>query len=208
MGFLDVRVLLTAFEPYDVWKENSSWLTLVEVLKLRPADADLVTRRYPVDYETLKTRLFADLSKGFDVVLHLGQSPGAPYIKLEALAINVAGNTDSTGTVQPPLIEQGPLAFQTSLPVARWNDQLMQAAIPSAISYHAGTFLCNAAMYLSHYWQASLGKKPAVGFIHLPLCPHQVVSAGRLMPSLPLPMMAQGVRLILDDLFQKPSTIV
>ena len=38
-------LLLTAFEPYDGWPENSSWLTLVELTKNLPSAPRLTTRR-------------------------------------------------------------------------------------------------------------------------------------------------------------------
>jgi len=52
-----VKILVTAFEPYDVWRENASWLVLMEYLRTRPTDSRITTRRYPVDFEQLKTKL-------------------------------------------------------------------------------------------------------------------------------------------------------
>src|SRR5690606_8026807 len=122
-----VRVLLTAFEPYDNWSENSSWLTLVELLKARPAAVELMTRRYPVDLASLQQRLEQDLQKKPDVALHLGQSPGAVAIKLEAIALNVAGCVDENGRQLPPLVEAGPLAFQSQMPLGKWAEKLRRA---------------------------------------------------------------------------------
>lgn len=104
-----MRVLLTAFEPYDEWTENSSWLTLVELLKARPVSVELLTRRYPVDLAALQQRLEGDLEKKPDVVLHLGQSPGAAAIKLEAIALNVAGCVDENGQELPALVDASTL---------------------------------------------------------------------------------------------------
>ena len=84
-----MKILLTAFEPYDRWDTNSSWESLTEMLKQYGLPEGVTTRRYPVDLETLKQRLDKDLSNGFDAVLHLGQSPGSSSIHLEALAVNV-----------------------------------------------------------------------------------------------------------------------
>lgn len=55
------RVLVTAFEPFDAWKANSSWLTLVELTKDLPAGPELTTRLYPVDFAGLQQRLLEDL---------------------------------------------------------------------------------------------------------------------------------------------------
>lgn len=195
-----VKILVTAFEPYEVWSENASWLVLMEYLRTRPADTRITTRRYPVDFDLLKSRLRQDLEKGFDVVLHLGQAPGSSHIRLEALAVNVAGRTETGGTDLPPLIAGGAVAYRSHLPLAYWSQHLQQLGIPTQISYHAGTFLCNAAMYLSHVWQHELGRPDAVGFVHLPLLPSQVVSDGRGMPSMALNLQVQALEWILQDL--------
>jgi pyroglutamyl-peptidase len=200
-----VRVLLTAFEPYDQWTTNSSWLALVELLKDFPSGGSLVTRRYPVDLPTLQEKLKQDLQRDFDVVLHLGQSPGASSIKLEAIALNAAGCLDERGAELDEIIPGGPVAYRSNMPLSRWLSLLRSNHIPSVISYHAGTFLCNAIMYLSHHElqrRASKKRKPIcmVGFVHLPLATEQVASHGQSFPSLPLSTLARAVRLLVEDL--------
>ena len=83
-------VLLTAFEPYDRWPENASWLALVELTRDLPAEPHVVTRRYPVDFDAARARLFDDLAANYDFALHLGQSPGSSRVHLEAIGVNVA----------------------------------------------------------------------------------------------------------------------
>ncbi|MDZ4818700.1 MAG: pyroglutamyl-peptidase I, partial [Planctomycetota bacterium] len=83
------KVLLTAFEPYGPWSSNASWLALVEVTRQLPNNGFLTTRRYPVDFAELPQRLHADLQANYDYVIHLGQSPGAARIQLEAVALNI-----------------------------------------------------------------------------------------------------------------------
>lgn len=51
------RILLTAFEPYDRWKENSSWLALMDLTNWYKGDLDITTRRYPVDLPKMKCQL-------------------------------------------------------------------------------------------------------------------------------------------------------
>jgi pyroglutamyl-peptidase len=217
-----VRVLLTAFEPYDQWVTNSSWLALVEMLKDFPVGGDsrvsrdlaasgnfssgvsLVTRRYPVDLHALHDKLKQDLLSEFDVVLHLGQSPGASSIKLEAIALNAAGCLEDRGAELDEIVPGGPVAYRSGMPLSRWASLLRDNHIPAAISYHAGTFLCNAIMYLSHHELQLRAKKRQprckVGFVHLPLATEQVASQGHTLPSLPLSTLARAVRLLVEDL--------
>lgn len=195
-----MRVLLTAFEAYDDWKENSSWLTLVEFLKNSPQHLDLVTRLYPVKLQSLRERLVDDLQDEFDVVLHLGQSPGSTAIKLESIAINVAGCVGEKGEELPALVQDGPLAFRTKLPVGEWASALKENEIPAVVSYHAGTFLCNATMYLTHYYSMDRDQPPQVGFVHLPLATEQVANTQPHSPSLPKSMMTKALTVLLEQL--------
>lgn len=195
-----MRVLLTAFEPYAEWPTNSSWLTLVELLRHRSPSPALVTRRYPVDFQRLPEVLHKDLAQDFDAVLHLGQAPGAATIRLEAFALNAGGSTSEAGSDFKRLIAGAPEAYRTRMPLERWRQRLSDQGIPSHISYHAGTYLCNAIMYLSHHWMAQANKSTPVGFIHLPLTTQQVSGAAQMLPSLPVETLATAVATVLDDL--------
>lgn len=200
-----MRILLTAFEPYGQWKENSSWSTMVELLKDKPQDAELITRRYPVELEGLRNHLSKDLDGSLDAILHLGQSPGIAAIKIETIALNVAGCVEEQGEELPPLTPKGPLAYRTQMPVGRWAETLRKQKIPSLVSYHAGTFLCNATMYLSHNHFREHLFAPQIGFVHLPLATEQVAAMSNATPSLPVATMAQAIRHILQDLVDNHS---
>jgi pyroglutamyl-peptidase len=193
-------VLITAFEPYDPWPENSSWLTLVELTKDLPQQPVVKTRRYPVHLDTLRQRLAGDLQANYDYVVHLGQSPGRGRIELETLCINVAGDGRSEQVDYPPLVADGPLAYRCRLPLADWAAKLRHAGIPCQVSYQSGTYLCNAAFYLSHYYaqQRNLTTQPLL--IHLPLEMSQAVASPKDMPALPAATLAAAIRLILLEL--------
>ncbi len=202
-----MRILLTAFEPYDEWSQNSSWLALVELLKDRPSSLELVTRRYPVDLLEVQAKLQQDLKSHFDAVLHLGQAPGTPNIKLEAIALNVAGCIEKSGEVLKPIVDEAPLAYSSQMPLARWAHLLRENAVPASVSYHAGTFLCNATMYLTHHFFQARNKKTPVGFIHLPLVTEQVATTPQALPSMATPTLAKALRIILEDLAASEQSI-
>lgn len=201
-----MRILLTAFEPYSQWPTNSSWLTLVELLRVRPPNGSLVTRRYPVDFRRMQSALYKDLSQGFDAVLHLGQSPGSAAIKLEAIALNAAGAIVESGSSLDRLVPDGPEAYRTRMPLDRWSRGLQDQSIPAQISYHAGTYLCNAVMYLSHHWVAQSDRPIPVGFVHLPLATSQVVQSSAPEPSLPVETLASALSVILSDIENMSET--
>jgi pyroglutamyl-peptidase len=194
------RVLITAFGPYDEWAENSSWLVLRELTRWMESSADITTRLYPVDLEQVHQRLSQDLMRGFDFALHLGQAPGATRIRLEAIAINAAQVTGAGSAA--PISVNGPAAYNSTLPLERWAGMLRGKGIPASVTYHAGTYLCNATMYLSHLLAAQRELKLQSTFIHLPLAPEQVAARTTDDPSMSVPMMAAAVGLMIDDLLR------
>lgn len=191
-------VLITAFDPYDRWIENSSWLCLLELTRELPERPHITTRRYPVDFAQVRERLERDLEANYDVALHLGQSPGTSAVHLEAVGLNIGGSLDEVPEQFQALASDGPIAYRSALPLARWAQRLREAGIPAQVSYHAGTYLCNATLYWSHYLAQNKGLVTRSAFLHLPLCTTQVIEARQELPSLPAAMTAAAVRLILE----------
>ena len=142
------RILVTAFEPYDRWPDNSSWLALADLTRWYDGDAELTTRRYPVDLTRMSESLRKDLQANFDFAIHLGQAPGSTLIKLESVGLNVRSNGS-------PLIANATEAYRSSLPLEQYHRGLIAAGIPNEVSHHAGTYLCNAALYLSQHYSHS-----------------------------------------------------
>jgi pyroglutamyl-peptidase len=186
-------LLITAFEPYDRWSENSSWLALVELTRDLPTGAKVVTRRYPVDFEITRSRLIEDLAADYDFVLHLGQAPGIGRVHLESIGINVGGHSSLLPDQFQPLVPGGPAAYQTSLPLADWAGQIRSLGIPCQVSYHAGTYLCNAVLYLTHHIAAMEKLKTRALFIHLPLAPQQILADRADLPTLPSAVCAEAI---------------
>lgn len=193
-------VLLTAFEPYDRWPENASWLALVELTRELPSNIKIVTRRYPVDFEIARQRLHDDLAANYDFALHLGQSPGIGRIHLEAIGVNVGGHSTQTPDEFQPLVADGPAAYQSQLPLTQWAAQIRDLGIPCQVSYHAGTYLCNALLYLTHHFAAERKLKTQAAFIHLPLSPRQILNERPDWPTLSSATCAEAIRTILKNL--------
>jgi pyroglutamyl-peptidase len=198
-------VLITAFEPYDRWPENSSWLALVELTRDLPSDVKVVTRRYPVDFEAARARLADDLAADYDFALHLGQAPGISRVHLEMIGINIGGHSSQTPDQHQPLVPGGPPAYQSALPLAEWAARIREFGIPCQVSYHAGTYLCNALLYLTHHIAQQRRLKTRAAFIHVPLAPQQVLTERQDWPSLPSTQCAEAIRCILRELANRAA---
>ena len=189
------RILLSAFEPYDRWKENSSWLALMDLTSWYEGDLEITTRRYPVDLPKMKSQLEDDLRLDFDYAIHLGQSPGSPIVKIESVGLNVRTNGE-------PLLGNAPTAYRSMLDLEACLERLIAAGIPAQISHHAGTYLCNAALYLSQHFAEMMGRRTQSLFIHLPLTPGQVASEGSSMASMSTPMQSAAIAAVAELLAQ------
>lgn len=187
------RVLITAFEPYDRWPENSSWLAVLDLTRWYDGGADITTRKYPVDLTRMSEELRKDLQANYDLAIHLGQAPGSTLIKLEVVGLNVR----SDGS---PLICDAAEAYRSPLDLERCYGSLIDAGIPAEVSHHAGTYLCNAALYLSQHYAHSFGLKTQSLFVHIPLSPAQAARDGGRLASMSTPMASAAVAIIMEQL--------
>jgi pyroglutamyl-peptidase len=193
-------VLITAFEPYDRWKTNSSWLTLVQLTQDLPREPALTTRLYPVDFAEVKRRLAEDLKANYDYALHLGQAPGSGRIQLESVGLNIGGSSSQSPDQHRPLTDDGPVAYRSTLPLGEWSVMLRRNGLPAQVSHHAGTYLCNATLYFSCYFAEQLALHTQSAFVHLPLDVSQTAGLREDLASMPVGLSAAALRLILAEM--------
>jgi pyroglutamyl-peptidase len=166
---------------------------LVDLTRWYDGTADITSRRYPVDLMRMSETLRKDLQANYDIAIHLGQSPGSTLIKLEAVGLNVR----SDGS---PLIRDAAEAYRSPLALEQCYGSLIDAGIPCEISHHAGTYLCNAALYLSQHYAHSFGLNTRSLFVHLPLSPAQAARDSGRLASMSTPMASAAVAMILEQL--------
>ena len=164
----------------------------------------ITTRLYPVDFAAVKEKLASDLKSNYDYALHLGQAPGSTRIQLETIAINVGGSSAQSPDQFRPLVEGGPIAYRSPLPLGDWSVRLREARVPAEVSYHAGTYLCNATLYFSCYLAERMGLETKAAFVHLPLDLSQVAEQAQGLASLPTATSAEALRVILAELASGP----
>ena len=118
-------------------------------------------------------------------ILCVGQAGGRAAVTPEVVAINLreASIPDNAGNipVNTPVMENAPAAYFATLPVRDMVQAVKERGIPCALSYTAGTFVCNDLLYtlLHHYRDTDV----KVGFVHIPYLPEQ---AGEGVPSMEL----------------------
>ena len=150
-----MKILLTGFDPFGGETVNPAF----EAVKLLPdtiAGAEIVKQEVPTEFiragEVLEAAIQANQP---DVVICIGQAGGRSAITPEKVAINLMdGRIADNAGYQPidvTIQEDGETAYFTSLPVKAMVQNIKDAGIPSALSYTAGSYVCNYLMYTLLY---------------------------------------------------------
>ena len=92
-------------------------------------------------------------------------------------------------------VDSAPDAFFSTIPTRQITERLRTAGIPAALSYSAGTYVCNNLLYAALYEssQAEKGNFARCGFIHVPYLPDQAAAAVSNAPSMSLELMVQAL---------------
>jgi pyroglutamyl-peptidase len=192
-----MRILLTGFEPFGKATLNPSG----EIVK-QISGENIVTAILPVAYAQSAERLLQLIAEhNPDVVICLGQAEGRTQITPERIAINLddARLADNQGVMrnEVPIVLDGPVAYESTLPIKEIVKAINVAGVPAAVSLSAGAFLCNHVFYVAqdHF----KGTKVRSGFVHVPLMDEQGPEFPGL-PTMPLEQMVTAVRAMLEVL--------
>jgi pyroglutamyl-peptidase len=189
------KVLLTGFEPFGNATSNPSG----EIVRQISGD-NIVTAILPVAYAQSAERLLSLIEEHKpDVVICLGQAEGRTAITPERIAINLddARLADNQGVLRNDvkILEDGPDAYFSTLPVNEFVAAIKAEGIPVAVSLSAGAFLCNHVFYVAQNKFA--GSDVRSGFVHVPLMDSQASEFPGL-PTMPLDQMVAAVRAMID----------
>jgi pyroglutamyl-peptidase len=187
-------LLLTGFEPFGGLARNPSG-----DIARRLGDREGVRGAVlPVDYGRIRGGLEEWLGEPWDAVVLMGVAVGRPALSLERVAINFrdAERPDNAGYLPetPALVEGGPDAYFSTLPLERLKAALEEEQIPVAISLSAGPYLCNASMYFARHLLQERGTP--CGFIHLPPTPDLACGA----TPMPLETQLRAIERVLREL--------
>ena len=190
-------ILLTGFEPFGTATSNPSG----EIVK-QISGENIVTAILPVAYAQSAERLLSLIDQhNPDVVICLGQAEGRTQITPEKVAINLddARLADNEGVLRNDvkILEDGPDAYFSTLPVKEMVEAMKAQGIPAAVSLSAGAFLCNHVFYVAQNKFA--GSNVRSGFVHVPLMDSQAPEFPGL-PTIRLDQMVTAVRAMLEVL--------
>ena len=201
-------VLLTGFVPFGGDGSNPSWEAVRALDGARILGHRVVTRCLSVEFGRSLRELRAALREAKPaLVLCVGVAGGRTEVSLERVAINVddARIPDNAGAspVDLPVVEGGPAAYFSTLPVKAILLALRASGIPAAVSQTAGTYVCNHVFYgLMH----ALRRTPRVrgGFVHVPYSPAEAASRPG-APSLAVELVTEALRIAVRTTLATPT---
>ncbi|MEO5713287.1 MAG: pyroglutamyl-peptidase I [Luteolibacter sp.] len=166
-----MKILVTAFGPFDGRLENASSLALRGLMEIFP---QLRTRILPVDSVVAPARLRQALKTiRPDALVMLGEAAGSREIRLETTAWNeldfripdIAGRQPSLR----PVVATAPASLSSTLPLEAIHQKLTKLGHGVRFSDDPGRYLCNQVFFTARHF-LDIGNIPCpAGFIHLPL---------------------------------------
>ena len=190
------KVLITGFDPFGGEKINPAY----EAVKLLPDEiggAKIVKKEIPTVFQ-----------KGPDAVYEAIQEN---QVTPEWVGINFrnARIADNEGNqpLQTSVVENGPEAYFTMLPVFRMVEKMKENGIPASVSYTAGTYVCNDVMYsVLHYCHTEF-KDVKGGFMHVPFATEQTVNQPAGTPGMNLKDIAKAIELSVEAMLESDTDI-
>lgn len=207
-----MKILVTAFEPFNGRDINPSQLILEKLQA--PKGVALMKELLPVEFKETTRILHGLLNEQKpDVVISLGQAGNRPEISVERVAINLDNSKSSDGKrvlpdnagdapVDQMIVEDGATAYFSTLPVWEMVEAMQKAEVKAAVSYSAGTYVCNHVMYTVLHEVATNYPEMKAGFIHVPFLPEQNPTTGYTME---LEDMVRGVQVAIEILARKDN---
>lgn len=197
------RILVTGFEPFGGYAENSSWAVAERVAARGATNAEVVVEPLPVSYRRVAQALRLAVAKhNPDAIILLGQSALSDRVKLERVALNLMdaarGDNDGYTPDEEPIDPNGAAALFTGLPIKRLHRAIAERNVAVKISNSAGLYVCNRTYFeaLSICREHNLALDAI--FVHLPLCEGQA-SANPNAHTMPLELMTLAVETIIDE---------
>lgn len=162
---------MTGFDPFGKERFNPSAWAVRQLRDDELGGVQLLRVVLPTSYRRAELGIL-DLLKRYKpaAVVCFGLASRRAKIGIEAVALNAdhADDPDNDGKkrIARKIAPRGPWVYETRLPVDRLLRALQRAGIPAAVSYQAGTFVCNHVFYVLMH--SLRNRAIPAGFVHVP----------------------------------------
>lgn len=168
------KFILTGFTPFGEVQINPSGAVVAALAQKGLDEFDLIAEVLPTAFDPAGGRIRALVREVKpDGVICLGVAQSRAEITPERFALNIndAAIADNDGLIASgrPIVPEGPVAYQSTLPVAALVTAITSLGIPAKASNHAGAYVCNHVFYCLMDELATGDLAIPAGFIHLPM---------------------------------------
>ncbi|VEG92138.1 pyroglutamyl-peptidase I [Legionella spiritensis] len=209
-------LLLTGFEPYGTTPVNPAEQVARtlhgEVISNIEVISTIVPNTFFKSIDHVKKLI---REQNVDYVLMMGEYTGRAMVTFERFAHRIIDSSryqlsDNEGVSfdNQETVEDGPVAYQSNLPLKAMVETLRRNAIPADISDTAGTFVCNHLFYgILH--EIVVNNMPIkAGWAHLPMLPGTAALQENLgMPSMSVETSAAAIRFAIQAIAENPVDI-
>lgn len=195
-------VLLTGFDPFGGESINPAWEVAKSLDEKTIGEYKIFSKQVPTVFHksiSVLKEYIKELNP--EIIMCIGQAGGRPDITIERVAINIddARIADNEGNqpVDVPVVEEGPAAYWSTLPMKAIVKRLQEEGVPASVSQSAGTFVCNHLFYGLMHELEKHDKKIKGGFVHIPFLPEQASNYPG-QPSMSLSTISKGIELAVE----------
>lgn len=196
------KVLLTGFDPFGEERINPATEAVQSIDGEIIDDYEVSTLEVSTVFDKCIQQLKDAIEEVTpDLVICVGQAGGRSDISLERVAINVNDaripDNDGKQPIDTSVIQSGPSAYWSTLPIKAIVESLKNNGIPASVSQTAGTFVCNHIFYGLMHELYTMHPSVRGGFIHIPFLPEQAAAKPG-QPSMDLNRIIEGLKIAIS----------
>ena len=210
------KLLLTGFEPYSSTIVNPAEEVAKALDKQIINQVSVTSTIVPNTFFKAINHVRSEMLKDdYDFVLMMGEYTGRAMVTLERYAHRLIDayryqlhDNDGISYSNKQTVENGPVAYQTHLPIKRIVEAIRADGIPADISDTAGTFVCNHLFYGILHEIHEQNHAIKAGWVHLPMLPGTAAQKEYLgMPSMCLDSQINAIKATIDVLASHDTDI-
>lgn len=172
-------ILLTGFEPFGDSEVNPSIEACKKLDGKEYNGCKVVVKEVPLRHKEIRSCIESYIEETKPSAVLCTGLGGGPTINLERVALNLANAripyNCGEQPVEEPVVEGGPVAYFSTLPLRKMLSEVEKVKVPVKISNSAGTFGCNQIFYDLRDHIETNNMDIIGGFIHVPSLPEMAM---------------------------------
>lgn len=196
------KLLFTGFEKFLDHPYNPSEMLAHRLDGREIGGFSVVGEVIPLRYGEIRQKIRELIELHHPDAVILSGLAGRTVISIEKVAINYANSRAPYNCGSKPsnevLVDDGPAAYFSTLPIPELLEHLRGRNIPVKESLSAGAYGCNQIFYEAMHYLHERGLSIPAGFIHVPPIPEQAVMNNS--ASVPIELQLRAMEAIIDYL--------